>query len=241
MDYDRGPSSSRFRRVTTGPSGPTAPPSPAVFHSEVGLVIRGYLSDPNTTAVLSAFTAASGITAVQLDPSHIAALSSHVERVLGVFGVSGQRRAECLQRLRALGSHAPSGREGPLMVPIEREADIVHARSLGQDICRSLGFTMLSQTKVATAISELARNIFQYAGRGRVELRPMNGDPPGIEIKALDEGPGILDLKRVMSPTYRSRSGLGAGLRGTRRLMDHFEVISRPGKGTTVTIRKFKE
>lgn len=239
MDYDREPTSSRFRRDTTGPSGPAAPP-PAAFHSEVGLVIRGYLSDPNTTAVLAAFAAASGITAPQLDPSHIAALCSHVERVLGIFGVRGDRRAECLQRLRALGSRAPSGREGPLMVLIESEADIVHARSMGQEVCRSLGFTMLGQTKVATAISELARNIFQYAGRGRVELRPMNGDPPGIEITALDEGPGILDLKRVMSPTYRSTSGLGVGLRGTRRMMDHFEVSSRPGKGTTVTIRKYK-
>lgn len=204
-------------------------------------MIRGYLSDPNTTAVLSAFAAASGITALQLGPSHIAALCSHVERVLGIFDVSGGRRAECLQRLRALGSHAPDGREGPLTIPIERVADIVHARSTGQEICRSLGFTMLAQTKVAMAISELARNIFQYAGRGRVELLPMNGDPLGIEIKALDEGPGILDLERVMCPTYRSRRGSGTGLRGTRRLMDHFEVISRPGKGTTVTIRKYKD
>lgn len=106
-------------------------------------------------------------------------------------------------------------------------------------MCRDLGLTEINQVKIATAISELARNIFHYAKTGRITLRKLASPRPGIEIVASDKGPGIPDLKLVLSGNYKSRTGMGKGLLGARRLVDYFEVDSSPERGTTVTLRKF--
>lgn len=135
--------------------------------------------------------------------------------------------------------NAQTSKSEPIVIPIIAEDDIVRARSRGREVCRSLGFTEINQVKVATAISELARNIFQYAGKGSLTLRIVEGPRRGIEIVAKDEGPGIADVKLVLGGTYKSKSGMGMGLLGTKRLMDHFEVESAPGKGTLVVVRKF--
>jgi serine/threonine-protein kinase RsbT len=118
------------------------------------------------------------------------------------------------------------------------EGDVVRARGAGRDMCRQLGFTEINQVKVATAISELARNIFHYAKTGSVVLRRLSSPRPGIEIVASDNGPGIPDVKLVLSGTYKSKTGMGKGLLGARRLMDHFEVESVPGR-TVVVLRKY--
>jgi serine/threonine-protein kinase RsbT len=124
-------------------------------------------------------------------------------------------------------------------IPILIEDDIVRARSAGRDICRELGFSEINQVKVATGISELARNIFQYAKTGLISLRRLSAPRPGIEIVARDKGPGIPNLQLVLDGGYRSRTGMGKGLLGSRRLMDHFEIDSGPDRGTTVTLRKY--
>lgn len=124
-------------------------------------------------------------------------------------------------------------------ISITAEDDIVRARSRGREMCRALGFTEINQVKVATAISELARNIFQYAGSGAVLLQPLDKPRRGLEIVARDKGPGVPDVKLVLSGSYKSKSGMGMGILGTRRLMDHFEIDTGPGKGTVVTLRKF--
>jgi serine/threonine-protein kinase RsbT len=126
-----------------------------------------------------------------------------------------------------------------VVIPIVAEDDIVRARSRGREVCRALGFTEINQVKVATAISELARNIFQYAGKGSLTLTTVESPRKGIEVIARDEGKGIPDLKLVLSGSYRSKSGMGMGLLGTKRLMDFFEVETAPEKGTVVTVRKF--
>ncbi len=123
-------------------------------------------------------------------------------------------------------------------IAIEREDDIVRARETGRAMCRVLGFSEVGQTKVATAISELSRNIFQYAGRGEVRMRPANG--AGIEVVASDRGPGIANVPAVLTPGYRSKRGMGMGLQGTRRLVDELQIDSRPGVGTTVRFSKRK-
>jgi serine/threonine-protein kinase RsbT len=124
-------------------------------------------------------------------------------------------------------------------IPILIEEDIVRARSAGREMCRSMGLSEINQVKVATAISELARNIFHYAGKGSVSLRPLSTPRRGIEIVARDRGPGIPDLKLVLSGSYKSKTGMGMGILGCRRLMDHFEVDSGRDKGTVVTLRKY--
>jgi serine/threonine-protein kinase RsbT len=126
--------------------------------------------------------------------------------------------------------------EREMTIPIEREGDIVRAREMGRAMCKSLGFSEVGQTKVATAISELSRNIFQYAGRGEVRMGPSSGG--AIEVVASDRGPGIADLTAVLSPGYRSKRGMGMGLKGTRRLVDELDIDSRPGVGTTVRFSK---
>lgn len=124
-------------------------------------------------------------------------------------------------------------------IPIVAEDDIVRARSRGREMCRTMGLSEINQVKVATAISEIARNIFQYAGKGRVTLRKLGAPRPGIEIVAKDEGPGIQDVKLVMSGTYKSKTGMGKGLLGCKRLVDHFELDSVVGQGTTILLRKY--
>lgn len=131
----------------------------------------------------------------------------------------------------------------PRAVPVRCEGDIVLARNVGRDVCRRLGFSLTNQTKVATAISELARNIVLYAGSGQVSISALDGGVAGgrvgVEIVAEDQGPGIEDLAAKLAGLHRSRRGLGLGLRGTKRMMDFFEVRTRPGLGTTVTIRMY--
>lgn len=124
-------------------------------------------------------------------------------------------------------------------VPILVESDIVRARGAGRELCRQLGLNEINQVKVATAISELARNIFHYAKTGKVVLRRLPPPRPGIEIIASDNGPGIPDVKHVMSGAYVSRTGMGKGMMGAKRLMDFFDVVTGPQVGTTVTMRKF--
>ena len=130
-----------------------------------------------------------------------------------------------------------------LQIRISGEEGIVQARQLARDAAKRLGFGMVDQSRIATAVSELARNVVRYAtdARGDVTVRsvvsPTGGT--GIEIAVCDEGPGIADLDLALREGYTSGSGLGMGLPGTQRLMDDMEIDSAPGRGTTVTIRKW--
>ncbi|MBX3216114.1 MAG: anti-sigma regulatory factor [Labilithrix sp.] len=126
-----------------------------------------------------------------------------------------------------------------LEIAIKIEGDIVRARGAGRDMCRELGLSEINQVKVATAISELARNIFTYAKTGNVSLRKLTTPRAGVEIIATDNGPGIPDVKLVLSGTYKSKTGMGKGLLGTKRLVDFFEIDSSPERGTRVVLRKF--
>lgn len=126
-------------------------------------------------------------------------------------------------------------------VAIVEESDVVRARGEGRKLAEMLGFSLLDCTQIATAISELARNILLYVGTGHVELSIIVNDAGarGIEIVAIDNGPGIADLNLVMRDGYTTSGGLGLGLPGTRRLMDEFELKSTIGEGTTVRTIKW--
>jgi len=126
-------------------------------------------------------------------------------------------------------------------VSIDCDADIVSARQKGRQLASQCGFPSTDLAVVATAISELARNIVRYAVRGEVTLRLINDNGKrGIEVVAADDGPGIPDIEMAMQDGYSTSGGLGLGLPGTRRLMDEFEITSSFGKGTTVTVRRWK-
>lgn len=126
-------------------------------------------------------------------------------------------------------------------VPIASDVDVVNARQKGREVAAEAGFSSGDQTVIAAAISEIARNILMYAKRGEVELGLVtNGDRQGVVVTARDQGPGIPDIARAMQDGYSTSGGLGLGLPGARRLMDDFEVTSDRGKGTTVTMRKWR-
>ena len=130
--------------------------------------------------------------------------------------------------------------EAEVRVRIQSLADIVVARQQGRALAAQLGFSNSHLTIIATAISESARNIVEYATEGEVIVTLGNkGDSRGIEVMVVDHGPGIADLATVLQDGNHSTSNLGMGLRGSRRLMDEFEIASEVGKGTIVTMKKW--
>ena len=125
-------------------------------------------------------------------------------------------------------------------VAIGSDSDIVLAREHGRRIGKEVGFTGADLTRIAAGISEIARNIVTYAEAGEMVIQVIEADNRyGIEIKALDKGPGICDITLAMSDGYSTANRRGLGLPGTRRLMDEFELESASGKGTTVVMRKW--
>ena len=125
-------------------------------------------------------------------------------------------------------------------VRIHNATDIMDARQQGRAVASQGGFSTSDLTIIATAISEIARNILEFADEGEVTITLLNSPHrKGIEIVAADQGPGIGDVSLVMRDGYSTGHGLGIGLPGAKRLMDEFEIASEPGKGTTVTMKKW--
>jgi serine/threonine-protein kinase RsbT len=125
-------------------------------------------------------------------------------------------------------------------VRIQSSADIVAARQEGRSMATTLGFSNTTLTIIATAISEVARNIVEYAKEGEISIAPVgNGLVRGLRIVARDQGPGIIDLETAMRDGYSTSKSLGMGLPGARRLMDQFEISSTRGVGTTITMTKW--
>lgn len=125
-------------------------------------------------------------------------------------------------------------------IPINSEYDIVTARKIGRELAAQIGFSSAEQVAIATAISEIARNIVQFARHGEMSIGIVRqGDRRGIVIVARDEGPGIPDINLAMQDGYSTGGGLGLGLPGSKRMMDEFDIISTVGKGTKVTMKKW--
>jgi len=126
-------------------------------------------------------------------------------------------------------------------VPITPDADLVIARAEGRAMAEQLGFPRPDPTLIATAISEVARNIVVHAGRGEIVIQPFEDtDRFGLVVVATDEGPGIRNVEAALRDDYSGRGGLGLGLPGARRLMDGFEVVSDADDGTRVTMTKWR-
>jgi serine/threonine-protein kinase RsbT len=130
--------------------------------------------------------------------------------------------------------------ENETLTEIHSAVDIVTARQRGRALALELGFSGGDVTLIAAAISEVARNIVDHAKEGQIVMHKINerGDP-GIQIIATDEGPGIPDVAQAMQYGYSTRKGLGVGLPGAKWLMDEFDIVSKVGRGTTVTMKKW--
>jgi serine/threonine-protein kinase RsbT len=126
-----------------------------------------------------------------------------------------------------------------MRIPIRADSDVVLARQAARELAERLGFGRTELTLIATAVSEVTRNIVRFADSGEVVVEIVDVPRRGIQITARDAGPGIADVERAMTDGYSTYAGLGLGLPGARRLMDEFALVSEVGRGTTVTMTKW--
>ncbi|MBB4638796.1 anti-sigma regulatory factor [Longimicrobium terrae] len=125
--------------------------------------------------------------------------------------------------------------------PLRTDEDVVRMRQAVRGLAKEMGFSLVDQTKLVTAASELGRNAVVYGGGGSARLDTLLGGPrPGLRLLVSDDGPGIPDLELALRDGYTSGNGLGLGLSGSRRLMDEFRIDTAPGAGTRVEIVKWK-
>lgn len=124
---------------------------------------------------------------------------------------------------------------------ISSSGDIVKVRQVVREWAISLGFNLVEQTKMVTAASELARNTLDHGGGGQVRMQALNNEfRRGLKLTFFDEGPGIADLEQALKDGFTTGSGMGLGLSGSKRLTNEFEIESAPGRGTKVTITRWR-
>ena len=132
-------------------------------------------------------------------------------------------------------------KERTVSIDINLDMDIVTARQEGRTLAARVGFSSSEQVLIATAISEAARNILQYAGKGKIIIELIRDkNREGIQIIAQDNGPGISDIDQALVDGFSSSGGLGLGLPGIKRLMSELEIVSKAGQGTTLTMRRWR-
>ncbi len=125
-------------------------------------------------------------------------------------------------------------------VPIKSEPDVVTVRRRVREVSAQLGLSLVDQTKIITAASELARNTIIYGGGGAMQMQTLNGPRVGLRLTFEDQGPGIPDVDLALRDGFTTGSGLGLGLGGSKRLVNEFEIVSRLGEGTRITITRWK-
>jgi RNA polymerase sigma factor (sigma-70 family) len=130
-------------------------------------------------------------------------------------------------------------RDDELRVPIRTDADVVAARRAARELAGRLSFSRTDLTLIATAVSEVTRNIVKFAGTGEVVIEIVEASRRGVQVIARDNGQGIADIDKAITDGYSTYDGLGLGLPGARRIMDEFAIVSEPGRGTTVTMTKW--
>jgi serine/threonine-protein kinase RsbT len=182
-----------------------------------------YLSPVTTEALVRRALLDAGVTAEQLSEQHLATLTPHLERGIRLF-VNVERQEQLRKDLVHLGTAARKSLPPPQQIPIHLERDISEARMVARGLCAAVNAKSLSVQKVTTIVSELARNIVSYTPGGHIEIGIVDGIPVRMRIRATDSGKGIAALQSILSGHYRSRTGLGKGILGVRRLVDSFDV-----------------
>jgi len=216
---------------------------------EIGTILAGTISSITQRSIFSRMGGLAATPVHQLTASDRAAVMQELETSLRLFARSNSSQliASCARVLNPVaggGGPAPAvavsaAGLSPKQFPIEQEKDIATARLEAWSEAVRLGLSKFASVKVATAVSELARNIVFYAGKGVVELRSLQDERgvTGLQIIASDQGPGIpaAQLDEIWAGTYKSQRGMGKGLIAVKKLVDDFQMDTRPGAGTTVT------
>jgi serine/threonine-protein kinase RsbT len=195
-------------------------------------VLERYISPFNARALLLRVLRDQRLSPETLTQRDLRKCSTALRQGVGLF-VEANRRQNALSDISELcgsDSMKPQG----CLVDIVTENDISRVRAEARRICDAIGTSAFTMQKVATIVSELARNMVLYANGGIMEIVPVSSGARRIVVRAIDKGPGIPDLTEVLSGRYKSRTGLGRGLLGTKRLADHFDVSTSP-RGTLVT------
>ncbi|APR80734.1 Anti-sigma B factor RsbT [Minicystis rosea] len=215
-------------------SGPINSASSDVLDSVVNVLTR-YVSMPTAQSTLSLARQRASIRGTELTRAQLGEMIDTLSKSLRLFVADPVKAQNCRRALEAIAfTDAAPAKAGPTSVLIRTEDDITRARTEARAIGASVGFTLIGQTRLMTAVSELARNIVLYAGEGQIQLTPSSA-PAGVEIVARDHGPGIPNLTEVFSGNYRSRLGMGLGLLGVKKISERFDIQTAPRRGTTVT------
>jgi serine/threonine-protein kinase RsbT len=202
------------------------------MYDEILDILKRYVSSINAQSILGRLVTEQGVSRDTVAAHHIRDFMPKLERDMGLFLEPGQQhrmRAE----LEAIVGARPAVRGHSLS--LRQESDIGEARMRARTICEDLGARSLALHKVATVVSELARNIVSYAGSGTIELVPLTHPSRRVIVRAIDRGPGIPHLDDIMAGNWRSKTGLGQGLRGIKRMADRFE-ISTGARGTRIEV-----
>ncbi len=195
-------------------------------------VLARYVSAPNAQSIVKLARRRTPNAVGPLDRPTLRAMLEPIEHHVRLYVDDAAKRRHCSSALRALlDGDAPAEQ---IRLEIRSEDDIGHARSVARELSAGHGFSPAGQTRLVTVVSELTRNIVQYAREGRVELRWVPR-PPAVEIVATDAGPGIPNLEEIFSGKYKSKLGMGLGLLGVKRLAHSFDIQTGAGKGTKVT------
>jgi len=190
-------------------------------------VLSRQLSGINANNVLSRALRELRLTGTSLTAADVPRLTPAIERGLRLFLPMSAVTSAVGELTRAFASTQPPK---PAQIAIVNEGDISDARMAARGMCELLGARRVVVQKVATVVSELARNIYMYTPGGTIDLVPgssrVDGARPRLTVRAVDAGPGITNLDEILAGRYRSRTGLGAGLLGTKRLVDRFQITT---------------
>jgi serine/threonine-protein kinase RsbT len=194
-------------------------------------VLERYLSPLNARALVERAVRARGLSPETLKPAHVPDVANSLQRGLRLF-LREAEAAKAIKEIVALGKQSLKPVEAS-SVPVLKESDIITARMEARRICDDLGAKSFTIQKVTTIVSELARNIVSYTSGGTLEITQSSTAKSRVVVRATDSGPGIPNLDEIMAGDYRSKTGLGRGLLGTKRLADHFDIITGPS-GTSI-------
>lgn len=192
-------------------------------------VLERHISQINSRAILTRALKANGLENRALQNSQARGVLRSIERSLQVFAVPSVRTRVMEELWAAIGGEKAIS---SVTVPIHGEEDVGKARLMARSMCLDIGLSSFTMQAIATAVSELSRNIAKYAGKGSVSLS-QEEDPRRFVIVATDEGPGIPNLDEIMSGRYQSKTGMGLGILGTKRMVSNFEITTSP-QGTRI-------